>query len=366
METKKRKVDLEKLPCADEFQKKRTPVKKKRGSVILVNQMEKHKEYYSYNKKNMKEMAKEYLLENGEKELLPFLSTLIEIQKSRMNPELFENLEGKYYQWKYEKVLKGAYIWKSNSSSNNDSSSDSNNDSDSDSDGDSNNSSSKSKSKKESKPIQSDPSQSNPIQCNNKGISTEEKDTAEDGLKIDSENKKFKEYIRIGKFAKNFLKLNTSRISLELKKGSNFVPWIYFQTVKVEEKKTIGMFAGRNFPPGAGIGFYISYPWFTWEEPFTVEPPESYDTYLKTKHLIPEEETDACMWFYDDEGFMTLCDPISRPADEKGKPQCVSCKRILGMGFHLVNVSDEPNIVVDHNGCVKTTKNINIGTELVM
>jgi hypothetical protein len=48
------------------------------------------------------------------------------------------------------------------------------------------------------------------------------------------------------------------------------------------------------------------------------------------------------------EGFITACDPVNEPPDKKGKPQQgAPCERILGMGFHLVNASDEPNVVVD-------------------
>ena len=36
------------------------------------------------------------------------------------------------------------------------------------------------------------------------------------------------------------------------------------------------------------------------------------------------------------------------------------------MGLHLVNESDEGNIELDNNGCIKTTKMINVDTELVM
>ena len=67
------------------------------------------------------------------------------------------------------------------------------------------------------------------------------------------------------------------------------------------------------------------------------------------------------MWFYDDKGFMTACDPFNKP---QSKP---SCKSILGMGFHLVDVAEEVgNIVVNDNGCVKTTTKIKVDTQLVM
>ena len=126
------------------------------------------------------------------------------------------------------------------------------------------------------------------------------------------------------------------------------------------------MFVGQTFPPQTGNGFYISHPWFRWVQPFTITPPKNYDAYLLGKHLIPEVEADAYMWFYDGKGFIAACNPISKPPEEKDKQQDVPPKRILGMGFHLVNVSDEPTIEVDHDGFVKTTKNINVNTELVM
>jgi hypothetical protein len=138
--------------------------------------------------------------------------------------------------------------------------------------------------------------------------------------------------------------------------------------VKVDEKKTIGMFAYRTFPPNTGIGFYVVHPWFKWVQPFTVTPPEQYDAYLQLKHYIPEKEADAYMWFYDDEDYMTCCDPLRKKcSDKKGIPQkVVPCKRILGMGFHLVKTKvDDLNIVVDNNGCIKTTKEVKAGTELV-
>ena len=36
------------------------------------------------------------------------------------------------------------------------------------------------------------------------------------------------------------------------------------------------------------------------------------------------------------------------------------------MGFHLLSVSNEPGIVADDNGCVKTTKKIDVDAELAM
>jgi hypothetical protein len=286
--------------------------------------MKNHIKYYEYEQSKMIHLAEDYLLEDKKNnKVLPFLPTLVQIQKCRMDPELFGTLEGKYYQWKYQKVLKEPYICKSDGNGSNESDSDSESESDSDSN------------KTDNK-------------TDNKG----------------SDN--MKESIRAPKFARNFLNLKDSQISLELKKGSEFVPWVYFKTVKVKGKKTIGMFAGRNFPAKTAIGFYISHPWFKWVEAFTETPPESYDEYLQGKHLLPEDEAEAYMWFYDDEGFMTACDPVRKPPDEKGKLQTVPRKRILGMGFHLVNVSQSPNISLDDNGCVKTTMQINVDTELVM
>jgi hypothetical protein len=280
--------------------------------------MKKHTEYYKYNDSKKKDVQ-EYLLGKDKNDLFPFLPALSEIQKSRMNPDLFETFEGKHYQWKYEKVLKGPYIWKSSGNLRGDSDIDSDNDSDSD--------------KK---------------------------------MKIPDDT----DYVRARKFTMNTLDLQQNRISLELKKGNNFAPWIYFKTVEVQGKKTVGVFANRDFPVNVTIGFYISHPWFKWVEPFTVEPPNEYDAYLQQKHLLPEEEANSYLWFYDDEGYMTACDPVRRPPKEKGeKEDNVPRKRIIGMGFHLVNETESvngANMVVDCDGCVKTKKEILAGTQIIM
>ena len=61
---------------------------------------------------------------------------------------------------------------------------------------------------------------------------------------------------------------------------------------------------------------------------------------------------------------------LHRIPGASSSPSCSHpCRKTRSLGSSAptgTGVSDEPNIVVDHNGCVKTTKNINIGTELVM
>jgi hypothetical protein len=266
-------------------------------------------------------MAQDYLLESHPDELLPYLSTLIEIQKSRMNPQLFKTLESEYCQWKYERVLEGVYI------SNSD------------------------------KKI--DATKSNNNNMLYEKSETNSKRTASMAGSEDS--------IKANNFSNNFLNLKNSRILLELKEGNDFRPWIYFKTVQEEGKERIGMFAGRHFPSDNGIGFYISYPWLTWAEPFTDPPPEEYDAYFQRENLLPKDEAnDACMWFYDDEGFMTACNPVKQPSDLKAVAEVASCDRILGMGFHLVSTSKRPTILVDDDGCVKTKTNIEVDMELVM
>ena len=396
--------ELEGLPRAEEFKERWVYANDGGNRRMVVSEKIKYIQYYGY-QKGMEDVAREYFFENGEAELLPFLPTLVEIQKTRMDPERFKSLEGICYQWKYEKVLKGLHIWKSKSKSDEGSGSDSSyNDSDTESETESeskNKNDSKTdnergnktdkdteipievegllkgelnKGKGESRPIDTRPRLIPSInnRDNPEPVSTTNLNRGKRKIRrrfeahIHSKEKEWKKYIRTGTFARNFLKLKNSRILLELKEGSKFAPWIYLKTVEVEGKKTIGVFAGRNFPAQTGIGFYISHPWFKWVEPFTITPPVEHDIYLQGKHLLPEEEASNYMWFYDDKGFMTACDPISKPLHEKGQPQVVSRRRILGMGFHLGNESDEKNIVVDNNGCIKTTKIISVDTELIM
>jgi hypothetical protein len=314
-----------------------------------TNAAKAHLEYYSYKKSNIGSLAKEYMVGKDERKkeyALSFIPTLVEIQKSRMDPALFESLEGKYYQWKQERVLRGPYIW--NSDTRNDESSTGDNDDEDENDNDNDDGSNIGTETKDN--------ENNKKESNNDSNDTEESKTNKDSLR----------YIRAGKVEINVLQLNKYRISLELKRGKDFVPWIYFKTVNVKGKKTIGMFAGRDFSYGVVIGFYISHPWFKWVEPFTVEPPDNYDAELQKKHLLPEEDASGYMWFYDDKGFMTACDPITAPPRQKGEPLDEPRKRIIGMGFHLVNDSKKRNIAVDDNGSIKTTMAIEIDTELVM
>ena len=308
-------------------------------SVAFTNNdlAEKHLQYYRYEEGTINALAQEYLFHGKDELMLPFLPTLIELQKSRMNPELFNNLEGKYYQWKYERILKETHVWKSNHDW-----SDNDNDCNSESD---------SKSKNDDLIMQVTKAERVP------------KDDSKSSPKETSQ-----EYIRGVEFKKNVLKLKDSRISLELKKAGKegkFVPWIYFKTVEVEGKKTIGMFAGRNFPSKAGIGFYISYPWLKWPEAFTDTPPEEYDAELQLQKLLPTEEAGDYMWFMDNAGFMTACDPMNKLPQEKDKEDDVTVgKRILGMGFHLVKKLDKANIEVDDNGCIRTICKIKVDIQL--
>ncbi len=96
------------------------------------------------------------------------------------------------------------------------------------------------------------------------------------------------------------------------------------------------------FPSKTGIGFYISYPWLKWPEAFTDTLPEDYDAELQRQELLPTEEAGDYMWFMDNAGFMTACDPVHKPRQEKDKANDVTVgKRILGMGFHIVNALDK-------------------------
>ena len=330
-----------------------------------------HENYYKYEDTSIFDLALECLFEDEknhehkkkEHELLPFLLSLIEIQKTRMKPELFKTLEGQCYQWKYEEILNEAHVEKSSHSS----------DSHSDSESSSDSSSSKRRSNRKTdkstdKKHDNGESNNNDKKHKAKEIITEEKDGVKEESKNDSGKKDGEEEIKGTNFVKSFGELNNSRIFLELKKESEFVPWIYFKTVEKEGKKTIGMFAGRDFPSRSGIGFYISHPWLKWPEPFTKTPPEDYVLRLQNAELLPVKEADACMWFYDDGGFVTACDPIRKPPTGK-QEDVLPSKRILGMGFHLVNLAEDladANVEVDSNGCVKTMKSIKVGTELVM
>jgi hypothetical protein len=233
------------LARAEEFENKY--IHKKRGEIVVNNEMENHKAYYKYEKSTIEDQARDYLLENGEEELLPFLLTLIEIQKTRMDPKLFKSLEGNCYRWKYEEILEGPYIWKSNvkSSSSNDSDGDGESKSDSNSNSNSN-------------------SETNQKTNNNDDSDSDKNKNNNESKRASHNNNKDKEipteYIKAVEFAKKFQELKNSRISLELKKGTDFVPWIYLKTVVVEGEETIGVFAGRSFPAQSAIGFYISYP----------------------------------------------------------------------------------------------------------
>jgi hypothetical protein len=60
-----------------------------------------------------KEQHKQYYMHHARfGTRLPFLPTLVEIQNTSMDPGLFASFEGKYYQWKYEKVLEKGCVWK--------------------------------------------------------------------------------------------------------------------------------------------------------------------------------------------------------------------------------------------------------------
>jgi hypothetical protein len=245
-------------------------------------------------------------------ELLPHLSALIEIQKSRMKPELFESLEGACCRWKCERVLEGPFVVKFK---------------------------------------------------NNNMLQDLKMPASMPGLK-DS-----KDHIQAETFSRNFLDLKENcRIVLELKKENDFHPGIYFKTVKEEDgKERIGMFAGRNFPRKSTIGFCISHPWLRWTEPFTIQPSLECDKHFQDKHLLPVTEANSCFWFYDDEGIITACDPLRKPLLPEGTEETVvPSKRILGMGLHLVSEAKRPAIIVDDDGPVKTTMKIKIDAELAM
>jgi hypothetical protein len=237
---------------------------KRADHFIHIASRKNHLGYYKYEKKTHKTSAADYLFEKTQQnELLPQLSTLIEIQKSHMKPELFESLEGACYRWKYERVLEGRFVEKFK---------------------------------------------------DNNMLQDLKMPASMPGLK-DS-----KDHIQAENFSKNFLDLKKNcRIVLELKKENDFHPWIYFKTVKEEDgKERIGMFAGRNFPWKSTIGFYISHPWLRWTEPFTIQPPLEYDKHFQDKHLLPVNEANSYFWFYDDEGFITACDPLRKPPLPEG------------------------------------------------
>ena len=299
-----------------------------------------HLQYYKYEKKKIERLAEEYLFENENKKLLPFLPTLIELQKTRMNPGLFQTLDGNYYQWKYEQVLHAPHISKSTVNESSSKKSESNSNSN---------------------------SKSNLDETTNKKVDdTTKNDGMSDG---NSDDESGVQYIQAGDFKKNFHDLKEGQIPLLLKVRDDFVPWVHFKTVEMEKKDTIGMFASQHFPKRSGIGFYIGHPWLTWPEPFTVVVPMEYDAELQLKHLLPETNAGAYMWFYNDQGYMTCCDPINKPPDLQAQSQSAPSETILGMGFHLVNQSQDTelhNIEIDNNGCVKTTKDIRVGTQLVL
>ena len=341
-------------------------------SVAFTNNdlAEKHLQYYRYEERTINALAEDYLFPEKHG-LLRFLPTLIELQKSRMNPVLFGNLEGIYYQWKYEHVLRQTHVWKSDhgrSNNGNDCNSESNSNSKND---DSMMQVTKAKSapKDDSRSPPKEASKADNKTDNETADNKTDNKTTEVSNKTDNKTTEVsKEYIRGIKFGKNVLNLKNSKISLELKEGGKegtFVPWIYLKTVEVKGKKTIGMFAGRNFPSKTGIGFYISYPWLKWPEAFTDTPPEDYDAELQRQELLPTEEAGDYMWFMDNAGFMTACDPVHKPRQEKDKANDVTVgKRILGMGFHLVKELDKANIEVDDNGCIRTICKIKVDTQL--
>ena len=62
---------------------------------------------------------------------------------------------------------------------------------------------------------------------------------------------------------------------------------------------------------------------------------------------------------------LTACDPVNQSPQEKEKADDVTLgKRILGMGFHLVNQLDKANIEVDDNGCIRTIGKIKVDIQL--
>jgi len=76
-----------------------------------------HLNYYKYEEGKVKHLAEDYFFGNENESLYRFVPALVEIQKSRMNPEHFKRLEGNYYRWKYEKVLKEVNLSKCSSGS---------------------------------------------------------------------------------------------------------------------------------------------------------------------------------------------------------------------------------------------------------
>ena len=297
-----------------------------------------HLNYYKYEEGKVKRLAEDYFFGNENESLYRFVPALVEIQKSRMNPEHFKRLEGNYYRWKYEKVLKEVNLSKCSSGSG-----------------------SFDKSAKEDN-----------IDAGvlNNGNEEDKKGESKEDSICKAQEKDWKNglFFRAENFSHILSDLKDFRISFELKVGYDFLPWIYLKSVKENGEERIGMFAGRDFGEGVVVGFYIGHPLLKWLEAFTVEIPPEYDGELQKMHLLPETEAEHYMWFYDDEGFMTACDPVNAKSDEEGKFQNVACggSIFVGMGFHLAaSLSVHGNIDVDNNGCLKTDKSVPIDTELV-
>jgi hypothetical protein len=290
----------------------------------VVKEQRKHLKYYRYDKKDVKKEAGLYLLEGEQSkvDLCSFLFTLITLQKTRMDPKGFAELDGKSYQWKYEEVLKAPHVWKGVSNSSTDS-----------------------------------------VVTDKTGKNSNSKDETASAGDL---------HIRTKDFLKNLLSLDGSKLVLELNEEKEvFVPWIHLKTFDIEGKATTGVFASRDFPAKAAIGFYISHPWLEWSEPWKTTPSADQDAELQIRNFLPNnDEASSYMWFYNDKGFLTACDPIQKkPAQKPSGVQTVPSQRILGMGFHFLNITEcenFANVQIDTNGTIKTTKQVKANEQLMM